>query len=182
MSVLDRILLTLLAIVGLLFAVALFLLGIGALTPGSALMNLTVYPGDVYVVVIAVVAALISLRFLFYKTGRGRDSSDAVILPGEHGSIRISFDTLKQLANRTGKSIHGVHDFDTRVRNGQTGVVLGARVRAIPDVDLAQMSTEIQGKVREYVERTSGVKVEAVTVNVVEVAVSPAKSARTWVE
>jgi len=182
-SILDRILLVILALWGLFSATLGFLsaVGVWGAGQGGPLSSVTLFPNNIYSIVLALVMALIGLRFLFYRVG-GAAKLDAVVMPGEHGTIRISFETLKQLANRTGKSVRGVQDFDTRVRTGQNGVQLAARVRALPDIDLAQMSTQIQLEVKAYVEKTSGVNVESVTVNVVEISSNPVKTQRTWVE
>lgn len=182
MSILDRILLTLLALASLCVAILACLQGIGALNDwsSSALTNMYTYPGDVYTVVFSVVLALIAIRFLFYR--RGTRELDYVVLQGEYGDIRISFTTIQQLSNRTGKSVRGVQDFDTRVRNGQAGILLAVKVRALPDLELARMSAEIQTAVKEYVEKTTGVAVERIAVNIVELASGAAKSSKTWVD
>lgn len=183
MSILDRILLVILALWGLCTATFGFLsvVGVWGASLGGPLSSIAVFPNNIYSIVLVLVMALVGLRFLFYRAGGGA-KLDAVVLPGEHGTIRISFETLKQLANRTGKSIRGVQEFDTRVRTGQNGVQLAARVHALPDVDLAQMSAQIQLEVKSYVEKTSGVSVESITVNVVEISGNPVKTQRTWVE
>lgn len=182
MSILDRIMLTLLALAGVCIAVLAVVAGTGALGGWTAGMldGLATYPANVYTIVIGVVFALICVRFLFYRLN-GREV-DYVVLPGEFGRIRISFQTIQQLANRTGKTVRGVQELDTRVRNGQAGILLSTKVRALPDLDLAHMSAEIQAAVKEYVERTSGVTVEHITVNVMELAGGAVKSTKTWVE
>lgn len=181
MSILDRFLLVLLSLCSLCAAIGLLLLGIG-LQNGwlqSAAATAAAYPA--YTIVIAVVFGLLALRFLFYRLARPSD--DYVVLPGEHGFVRISFETIRQLSNRTGKAIRGVQEFDTRVRSGQAGVLLATRVRVLPDIEIPLMSAEVQGSVKQYVEQTAGVTVERVTVNIVELAPHAAnKSARAWVD
>lgn len=180
MSLLDRILLGLLSLWGLVAAALGFLISIGLWpTAGGPLQLLPQAP--VTSIIIEIILALVALRFIFYRVGRASDV-DAIVLPGEHGNIRISFETIKQLANRTGKSVRGVQDFDTRVRSSQSGVMLATRVRALPDLDLSQMSAQIQREVKEYVEKTSGVSVESVTVNVIEISGNSVKTQRTWVD
>ncbi|MCL6593120.1 MAG: alkaline shock response membrane anchor protein AmaP [Alicyclobacillus sp.] len=181
MSALDRILLTLLSLAGLCTAAGAFLVAGGALSPFTAMGWMTVYPGNVWGLAGSVVLAVLAVRFLFYRWGRREP--DYVLLPGEHGHIRISHDTIRQLANRTGKSVRGVQDFDTRIRSGNAGVLLSVRVRALPDLDLARMSAEIQDAVKAYVEKTAGVPVERVIVNVTEIAGGPSsKPQRGWGE
>lgn len=181
MSIIDRILLLLLALASLCASIVAFLLGIGAFGDGTvAGVPLGQYPTNVYTIVFSIVFVLIAIRFVFYRLHS--PEVEHVLLQGEHGQIRISFDTIKQLANRTGKGMRGVQDFDTRVRNGQAGILLSVRVRVLPDIDLAHLSNEIQSAVKEYVEKTAGVTVERVIVNVAELAGGTAKSPRAWVE
>lgn len=177
MSYLDRILLVLFSLVSLAGAVALFLL---AILGFGSLSQLSQYPWYIYAIVVAIVWFVLGLRFLFYRIGS--PDVDYVVLPGDVGNIRISFETIRQLSNRTGKVIKGVQEFDTRVRNGQQGILLALRVRALPDMDLGAMSREIQSQVKEYVEHTTGVTVERVTVHIAELASSAAKVSKAWVD
>lgn len=181
MSILDRILLVIFTLSSVCAAVVVLLFGAGVLGtwPTTVLANGQTYP--LYTILAAVVFGLLALRFLFYRWSRPQE--DYVMLPGEHGFVRISFETVRQLSNRTGKSVRGVQEFDTRVRNGQAGVMLAIRVRVLPDIDLTQMSSQIQESVKSYIEQTAGVTVERVTVNIVELAAHPTnKTTRAWVD
>ena len=182
MSILDRVLLLVLALGSLVVAIFGFILGLGA-APGwiAAIANeFGSYPVNIYVIVLTLVFAVIALRFVFYRTGQ--IGPDYVVLSGEYGNTRISYDTVRDLANRTGKLIRGVQEFDTRVRPGQTGILLAVRVRVLPDIELAELSGKIQQTVKTYIEKTCGVDVERITVNITELAQIGNKSAKTWVE
>ncbi|WP_169794747.1 alkaline shock response membrane anchor protein AmaP [Alicyclobacillus kakegawensis] len=178
MSVLDRILLVVFSLAVLCAAVVLIAFGVGVSPEWQNVvyLTLTTYPGNIYTVVLSIVFALIAIRFLFYRLAR--HEPEYVVIPGPSGQIRISFDTIRQLANRTGREIRGVQEFDSRVRHGQNGILLAVRVRALPDMDLSAMGSDIQTAVKDYVERNSGVLVERITVNIVELASSPQKVQR----
>ncbi|RIV23004.1 alkaline shock response membrane anchor protein AmaP [Alicyclobacillaceae bacterium I2511] len=181
-SILDRVLLLILALGTLAVSIFGFIVGLGV-APGwiaTVANELSFYPVNVYVIVLTLIFAVIALRFIFYRIGQV--DSDYVTLSGENGNIRISYDTVRDLANRTGKLIRGVQDFDTRVRSGQAGILLAVRVRVLPDIDLAELSGQIQQKVKSYVEKTCGINVERITVNITELAQTGNKSAKTWVE
>lgn len=180
MSVLDRVLLALLAAWAIFASVMGVLFGTGTVSS----VNITFWsqnPRDeLYIVVISLVFALIGARFLVYRLGRV--DPEFVVLPGEHGHIRISFTTFQQLANATGQTIRGVESFETRVRHGQTGILLAVRVRVHKDIDIAGTSNDVQIAVKEHIERTTGVTVERITVNVTEIANTGAKSSKAWAE
>jgi uncharacterized alkaline shock family protein YloU len=180
-SILDRILLVLMSLCGLVSGVVAIMLG-----TGSSFVDVTTLssaPFDGYLIVGGIIAILIAIRFFFYRVRRGAPSTDYVSLNGDHGSIRISHETIRQLANRSGKTIRGVQEFDTRIRSGEQGIVLITRVRVLPDIELAKMSADIQNSLKEYVERTTGIDVTEVVVHVAEVAASSqTKSGKVWVE
>lgn len=179
MSALDRVLLIIFCLAGLAAGACAFLVGAGALAPAGGVGEWAAYPDNTYLMAGGVVFALLAVRFLFYKVRRREP--DFVLLPGDFGHIRISFDTIRELANRTGRSVRGVHELDTRVRHGQSGIVLAVRVRALPDLDLAQMGREIQEAVKAYVERTTAVVVEQVLVSVTEISGgASARGSRGW--
>jgi uncharacterized alkaline shock family protein YloU len=181
-SVLDRMLLAIFALGVLCASVIVFVFGIDAATSfqNSLIYGMTTYPGDIYTIVLAIVFVLLALRFLFYRTGH--HDLDYVMLPGDDGQIRISYETIRELSNRTGRAIKGVQELETRVRQGQAGVMLGLRVRALADIELADMSQTVQTAVKAYVEKTAGVVVERITVHITEIANKTAKSARAWVD
>ncbi|MDP9728740.1 alkaline shock response membrane anchor protein AmaP [Alicyclobacillus tolerans] len=181
MSILDRILLVLLSIGSALAAIAIgvYVLGYGMGANGWFSLA-TLYPTDIYIIVAAVLLLLLAIRFLFYKTLH--TTQEYLELSGQHGIIRISYETIEQLANRTGKSIRGVQEFETRVRQTGDGVALFTRVKALPDTELQTLSEQIQLAVKEYVERIAGVHVANVGVNVVHIAGQGVKGAKAWVE
>lgn len=180
MSVLDRILLFLLALWGLFGAVVAILFATGAVSAYYITLWSQSTRDELYIVVLALIGALLSARFLIYRLGRAE--ADFVVLPGEHGHVRISFTTFQQLSDKTGHSVRGVQSFETRVRQGQSGILLAVRVRVHPDIDIAQTSNEIQQAVKEHVERITGVTVERITVNITEISANAAKSGKAWVE
>lgn len=182
LSYFDRILMVVFALASLCGAVVLFFVGVLSeqVFGQGALTLLTTYPGNIYAIVIALIWFVLGLRFLFYRISKSDE--DHVVLQGEHGSIRISFEAIRQLSNRTGKNVKGVQEFDTRVRSGPVGVWLAVRVRALADMDLNAMSKQLQSDVKEYVEKSTGVAVERVTVNVAELANAPVKANKAWVD
>lgn len=178
MSILDRILLFVLSLASLCLGVALALVGADVFGPG---MIQVVYltPANLVAIVAGVIIVLIALRFLFYRTMRA-PTSDFVVVSSEHGHIRISYDTLRQLASRRGAQVKGTEGFDTRIRQGQEGIVVLVRMQVLPDVDIAATSREVQSSVKEYVEGTSGIHVEQVLVHVTELSSNVQRQGKAW--
>jgi hypothetical protein len=176
-SILDRILLFLLSIASLCLGIVLALVGANVIGP-DAVMQFTVGPLNLVAIVAGVLIAIIAIRFLFYRVSRPQ-MSDFVAISGENGQIRISYDTLRQLANRRGSQVKGAESFETRIRQGQEGVTILARMQVLPDVDIAATSREVQTSVKDYVEATSGIHVEQVLVHVTELS-NTQKQGKAW--
>ncbi|MCL6487733.1 MAG: alkaline shock response membrane anchor protein AmaP [Alicyclobacillus mali] len=174
MNVGDRFLLFVLSLVGLVLGVLLALLGAGVMSVTWAASQLTVQPWNDVCLVVGVVCALLSIRFLFYRSRRRGSGvpAESVLLAGDHGQIRISYATLRQLANRRGSQLKGAESFDSRVRQGREGILIACKMQVLPDIDIAALTREAQTAVKEYVERTAGVQVERVIVHVTELSPS----------
>ncbi|GLG00966.1 hypothetical protein Alches_10050 [Alicyclobacillus hesperidum subsp. aegles] len=178
MSLLDRLLLFLFSVIGLVVGVVLALVGANVISVTWVSTELLTVPYNMVAIVVGAVAALLSLRFLFYRLSR-MQTAEYVALTGDHGQIRISYDTLRQLANRRGSQLKGAESFDSRIRQGQEGILILVRMQVLPDVDIAQLSRDAQTAVKEYVERATGVVVERVLVHVTELAAG-ARSGKAW--
>lgn len=177
MSILDRILLFLLSLAGLVLGVTFALVGANVIS-SDMISALSTTPANVVAIVAGVILVLIALRFLFYRVSR-HQSTDYVAMTGEHGQIRISYDTIRQLANRKGAQMKGAESFDSRIRQGQEGIVILVRMQVLPDVDISSLSRDVQSSVKEYVEHTSGVSVERILVHVTELSQSQ-RQGKAW--
>ncbi|MBF8378388.1 alkaline shock response membrane anchor protein AmaP [Alicyclobacillus mali] len=177
MNLFDRLLLFILSVVALVLGVAVVLVG-AAVPIGWAQMELTRHPYNIVTMVVGGVTALIAIRFLFFR--RRRDPKlDSVMVAGDHGPIRIAYDTIVQLANRRGSQLKGVASFETVVRQGQGGLVLTLHMRVLPDIDVAALAKEAQNAVKSYLEETTHVPVERVLVQVTELGDNN-RSMRVW--
>lgn len=175
MSILDRVLLFLFSLIGIVGGIMLALVGANILSYSNVFVST---PENVAAIIVGVIVILLSLRFLFYRVGRSQ-SFDYVAMTGDHGQIRISYETLQQLANRRGSQVKGTEGFDSRIRQGQDGIVILVKMQVLPDVDIASLSKEVQTAVNEYVEHTSGVIVERVLVHVTELSSAP-RQGKAW--
>lgn len=175
----DRLLLFILSVVALVLGVAVVLVG-AAVPIGWAQMELTRQPYNVVTMVVGGVTALIAIRFLFFRRRRRDPKIDSVMVSGDHGPIRIAYDTLIQLANRRGSQLRGVSSFETAVREGQGGLILTLRMRVLPDIDIAALAKEAQNAVKAYVEETTRVPVERVLVQITELSDGNRSMNRVW--
>jgi uncharacterized alkaline shock family protein YloU len=146
----------------------------GASTFGGFIANGNIIPVDDTVAAIALLLLLVSVFFLLYRTKRRQREPQAVTHKMENGDVKITYETLEQLAERAAAKIRGVQNLKTRVRVQEGGaLVIGVRFSVEADLDIPKTTAELQESVKQYVEGTTGLSVEQVTVYVTELA--PAK-------
>lgn len=117
----------------------------------------------------AVILFLVSLRFLLYRTGSSSEPQ-VITHKTEHGEVRISIQTLESLAERATRLIRGVSDLKTKVRPSDVGIHIAVRISVDPDLDIPQITSSVQEKVKDYVESTAGVTVRDVVVYVSDIS------------
>ncbi|KEO82545.1 alkaline shock response membrane anchor protein AmaP [Tumebacillus flagellatus] len=121
----------------------------------------------------AVVALLFSLFFLFARTGqRAPREPQTVTQRMEHGDVKISYETIEQLVGRAVSNIRGVQNHNTRVRSteqGQLRIMIRFSIEA--DLDIPKTTADLQDAVKTYIQSTTSIPVESVTVYVTELAV-----------
>lgn len=125
--------------------------------------------------VIAVIAILFSLFFLFARTGqRPAREPQTVTQRMENGEVKISYETIEQLVGRAASTIRGVQNHNTRVRITETGQLkILIRYSIEADLDIPKTTADLQAAVKTYILNTTGIPVESVTVYVTELAVKP---------
>ncbi len=167
MSVLDRILLRLFAFIGVVFAIwlGLWLFGMQAVIDAT---RTVVFLGGYYDLLFIFVVFVLGLRFLLFPLTRR--SIHSFVKDTEAGEVRISYVTVRELASRAARQVRGVERIHTAVDEGQNGLVVAIRVRALTGVDLTVMCSEIQETVSQAVMQATSLKVAAVHVQVADLS------------
>lgn len=131
----------------------------------------------------ALLFLLISIFFLFYRTkGRGRDPQ-TITQKAEHGDIKITYDTLEQLATRAAGKVRGIADLNTRVRALENGSLrIAVRFSIQPDFDIPKTTAELQEAIKQHIESIAGITVDQVLVYVTQLAAAPKEAAKKRVE
>lgn len=165
MAVVDRIILRIysaLVLLGLLWAV-LFVSGV------SAVVNTTSTPVALQVAwVYALVVALLSFRYLFLRLGARQIHS--FVKDTEAGEIRISHETVGELAQRAARQVKGVERLRARVDESPEGLVVSLHVRVLPHVDVSAMGDQLQRAVITSIRDSTSLAVLAVHVQVAGLA------------
>ncbi|RED61652.1 alkaline shock response membrane anchor protein AmaP [Cohnella lupini] len=136
------------------------------------------FTGDVRVVQssvigVAVILLLISVRFFIVSVRRDGNSAPSINQRTEHGDIRISVETVENLALKAASRTRGVKDLRARVRVSEAG--LGILIRAFVDGEgsIPTMSEEMQRTVSQQIEEATGIPVAEVSVFIANVTQAP---------
>jgi uncharacterized alkaline shock family protein YloU len=125
-------------------------------TDGSIALRVAVF-------VTALVFFVLSIMFLLSGVRSSKDKK-AVSKHTNIGEIRISLNSIENIASHTCKRINGVKESKTLVRKSDDGVQIEARMIVMPDMSIPVISEEVQGRVKKAVEEASGIMVKNVNV------------------
>lgn len=133
-------------------------------------------------IVCAIVILLISLRFFYIAVRRARTQVPSIDQRTEFGDIRISLDTVENLALKAANRTRGIKDLKARVKVSHSG--LDIILRAVVDGEniIPQLTEEMQGAVKRHVEEITGIPVAGVSVFVANVQSSSAPTFKSRVE
>ena len=125
--------------------------------------------------IIAVILFLVSIRLLIAGYTR-RKSVSALLMNTELGIIRVSVNTLDTLTQKAVRSFQEVRDIKSLVLTEPDGIRVLLKVSILPDVEMPELTRNIQQKVKEYIESLAGIAVKEVQVYIENLVV--AKQAR----
>lgn len=94
---------------------------------------------------------------------RGRH---VVLAESALGQIRVSLQAVENLVEKVVSQIHGVREVKPRMISVPQGVGIQVRASVTPDVNVPEVSVEIQNRVKERVFEVTGLSVNTVKVSV----------------
>lgn len=113
--------------------------------------------------VIAFIFFALSITFLFSGFRVNKDKK-AVSKHTNIGEIKISLDTLENIALAASKKLTGVKESKASVCKVEDGVNIAVKAVMMSDVNIPTLSEDIQVKVKKSVEDSTGIKVNDVKV------------------
>lgn len=130
------------------------------------------------VIAVGALLLLLSLRFLYIALRRSSASAPSIDQRTEIGDVRISIETVENLALKAASRHRGVKDLRARVRIAESGIDI--MIRAVVDGESAipALSEEIQRTVKEHVEDITGIPVSNVAVYVANIIQSQSFKSR----
>ncbi|HHT65832.1 MAG: alkaline shock response membrane anchor protein AmaP [Caldicoprobacterales bacterium] len=174
MRILDRILLTILSLFNILLSFVLLAEALNLVSLDLLSDAIFGWP-QIILIAAAVILFLISIRLLIAGYSKKKTVS-ALLMNTEMGIIRVSISTLDTLTQKAVRSFQEVKDVKSVVLSDPDGIRVQLKVSILPDVVMPELSRDIQQKVKEYVESSSGIIVKEVQVYIESLSV--AKQAR----
>lgn len=111
-----------------------------------------------------IVIAMISVRFLFVSLSRGKSNAPSIDQRTEFGDIRISMDTVENLALKAAARTRGIKDLKARVKVSQAGLEIIIRALVDGESSIPQLTEEMQANIKQHIEEITGIPVAVVSV------------------
>jgi uncharacterized alkaline shock family protein YloU len=121
--------------------------------------------GVLRVVVFIVALIFFVLSIIFLASGvRSNKDKKAVSKHTNIGEIKISLNSIENIAINASRRSNGIKETKTLVRKVDDGVEIEVRIIVMPDLSIPVISEEVQGRVKKAVEESSGISVKQVRV------------------
>ncbi|MBJ6364237.1 alkaline shock response membrane anchor protein AmaP [Paenibacillus sp. GCM10012307] len=124
---------------------------------------------QITVIVVSVIVFLISFRFFYVSIRRGNAASPSIDQRTDFGDIRISVETVENLALKAAGKQRGVRELKSRIRIQDSGLEIVIRTVVDGETSIPVLTEEIQRAVKEHVEEITGIPVASVTVFVANI-------------
>jgi uncharacterized alkaline shock family protein YloU len=121
---------------------------------------------------VCIVLLLISIRMFVIAARTGGGSAPSIDQRTEYGDIRISMETVENLALKAAGRSRSVKDLKTRVRISSAGLEIVIRTLVDGETSIPSLTEEIQTAVKDHVEEITGIPVAVVSVYVANIAQS----------
>ncbi|MBM7622760.1 alkaline shock response membrane anchor protein AmaP [Sporohalobacter salinus] len=170
MQILDRIIIFIFTV--LLIFISLIMIGSAVeLIPQSYITAfINQYYGQAVVGVIGAILLLVALRILYPLFKKKEKNKNTIVRENSLGQIRISLLAIDALVNKAVTQTRGVKEVESKLKVGEKGLNIFLEVIVTPDINIPEISEELQESIKEYLKQTTGVVVGQIEVLVDKVA------------
>lgn len=124
--------------------------------------------GNYFYSLISLIFLVVSLRFLLSGIMGARDKEEGsyLVMRSEYGEIVIYSHAIVGLVQNVVDSFSGIRNINTNVNlvSGQIEILMKGEV--LPEINIPDITKELQIKVKEYLENTTGAKVGEIKVEI----------------
>lgn len=182
MSVIDRILLTLCSICLAILSIIMVIFPFGwldFLLTNNMNRVLGIIKGNyIYSAVgLAFLLASIKLIILGLKGKKDQTKTTYLVQRSDYGEINISSNTIVGLTESVSNKFSGIRNIKTKVDILEGQLYIDLKGEVSPEIDITQTTKELQNKVKEHVEKCTGVNVNEIRV-VISNVTGPVRSVK----
>ena len=112
---------------------------------------------------IALLFFILSLMFLFSGMKSNKDKK-AVSKHTNIGEVRISLNSIENIALNASRKANGVRDTKAYVKRLEDSVAVSIKMVVMPDMNIPAISDDVQERVKKSVEESSGINVKEVKI------------------
>ncbi|MDP3059108.1 MAG: alkaline shock response membrane anchor protein AmaP [bacterium] len=169
MSIFERILLSLLAVIIAAASIGTILIVAGLdIDLSSFFANFKAWQ----IIVVASFVFVLSVRVLFSGVRRRRPSKEAIVTSTENGEVKIAVSALRNLIHRTAIGVRGVKDAKIKITLEDDGVNVVAQISTIADCSIPVLTATLQDSIKKMVESSTGIGLKSLKLMVVDIAPS----------
>jgi uncharacterized alkaline shock family protein YloU len=123
-----------------------------------------------YYTLIGLILFAVSIKLLFSGVRSNSRNRSGIIKPAEYGDIRVSIETFESLAMRVVKQISGIKDAKVKVYAVEGDLIIHTSLLVLPDINIPKTISDVQSKIKSYIEHITEVGVKEVKVDIENVA------------
>ncbi len=175
MQTVRKLLYTLLGVLISLFGLIIILVTFGLLGEVALLgINLGFLVGNfsytLFGFIVFVLGIILIAVFTSKKEKEKEKEFSSVTSFSEMGEVRISLKAVENMVLMAARSVKGIREVSTRTESTEQGLVIYLRIQPIPDIPIPGLASELQEKVKAYVQEISGYNVAEIKVLVENIA------------
>ncbi|MDX9872094.1 MAG: alkaline shock response membrane anchor protein AmaP [Clostridia bacterium] len=167
----DRIIIGILAFGYMVAAAILVVTALGWTTPLMVLQYYLLASINHWLLGITGAFLFILFLSLFISVFRSKPVRDTIVHETSLGSIKVTLPALENLVVKAARSVPGVREVKTQIKTQYDNTVsIQLKVQVQPDLNIPQMTEDLQIKVQEYMTKTTGINVHNVKVIVSKIS------------
>jgi uncharacterized alkaline shock family protein YloU len=175
-KIIDRLLLFVFSLVVILamIAILLFTFGVISLEDSTSFLS-QVYENSMTAAVLiaaSCVVLILAVRFFYLSIRSSSPTVPSIDQRSELGDIRISLETVENLALKAAARTRGLKDLKARIKVDQAGLEVELRAVVDGDTSIPALSEEAQNGIKSHIEDITGIPVSRVSVYVANVVQS----------
>lgn len=172
-----------LAILVIAISILIVVIGIEGVTPDTIINVLNTYVFDeMYkgiVIVSACVVIVAALKVTLFSSSFKSKDNTPILVDTENGKIEIAQETIENTVKSVALSFSNIKDVHAKMFKKNDGIKVYAVISVLPEVNIRELTKELQEKIIKVISETTGVKVLSANIKVKNIYEKVKKEAKT---